>query len=166
MSTHLTIAEDDPSDPQIEAFLREHLAEMRSVSPPGSSHALDPAGLMAPDLTFWSVRCDGELVGCGALKQLEEGHAEIKSMRVSACHRSRGIASRLLAHLLAEAEERGHVRLSLETGSMAFFEPARRLYARHGFEPCGPFGTYAPDPNSVFLTRVDPGPVRRPTSAG
>lgn len=150
----LRIVVDDLSGPEIAAFLEDHIAEMKAVTPPGSKHALDLDGLRRPEITFWSVY-DGEtLAGCGALKQLDAEHGEIKSMRVAPSHRSRGVASTLLRHILDEARLRGISRVSLETGSFAFFEPARRLYASHGFAECGPFASYREDPNSVFMTRV------------
>ena len=94
------------------------------------------------------------MVGCGALKNLGSGQAEVKSMRPARTHHRKGVAALLLQHLIAEARERGYHRLNLETGSMKFFEPAHRLYAKYGFEFCGPFAGYAADPNSVFMTRT------------
>src|SRR3954452_3126985 len=123
---------------------------MKSITPPESKHALDLDGLRVPEITFWTVLDDGSVVGCGALKLLGDGHGEIKSMRVAASHRGRGIASTLLAHIVEQARRLGLTRLSLETGSFEFFDPARRLYAKHGFEVTGPFADYREDPNSVF----------------
>lgn len=149
----LRIRVDDLSGPEIEQFLDEHIAEMQSVTPPESKHALDLEGLRRPEVTFWSVLDGGTVVGCGALKAVDDDHAEIKSMRVAPSHRRRGVASLLLEHILAEATARGFSQVSLETGSFEFFEPARRLYTSHGFEPCEPFADYKPDPNSFFMTR-------------
>jgi putative acetyltransferase len=143
---------DDLSDPRIEEFLEEHISDMKSVSPPESKHALDLEGLKDPDVTFWSVWERKELVGCGALKQLDDFHAEIKSMRVSSNQRGQGIASKLLVHILSEATSKGYHRLSLETGSMAFFKPARKLYENFGFKYSAPFANYIEDPNSVFMS--------------
>ena len=126
---------------------------MRQVSPPESTHALDLAELRRPEITFWSVWEGDELAGFGALKELDPLHAEIKSMRTAVAYKRKGVASRLLEHLVAEAERRGYRRLSLETGSMEYFEPARQLYARFGFDVCAPFDAYVEDPNSVFMTR-------------
>ena len=151
---HLGIRTDDLTDPRIAAFLEEHLADMRAVSPPESTHALDLAGLRRPEVTFWSVWSGAELVGCGAIKRLDAAHAELKSMRISTAHRRSGIAARLLEHIMAQARQRGFERLSLETGSMPFFAPALALYAAHGFVPCAAFGSYREDPNSVFMTRA------------
>ncbi|WP_295802281.1 GNAT family N-acetyltransferase [uncultured Microbulbifer sp.] len=143
---------DDLSSPAIANFLQAHIDDMRSISPPESKHALDLDGLRQPDITFWSVYLVGELVGCGALKVLTPQHGEIKSMRTGAGARGQGVATAMLRHIIDEARRRGYRRLSLETGSMAFFQPAHRLYARHGFELCGPFADYKEDPNSLFMT--------------
>jgi putative acetyltransferase len=148
------IVVDDLSGPEIAAFLEEHIEEMKSVTPPGSKHALDLDGLRAPDVTFWTMLEDGEIVGCGALKLLGGDEAEIKSMRVAEAHRGRGLASAILQHILAEARRRGIARVFLETGSFEFFAPARRLYLKHGFELCPPFADYEEDPNSVFMTKT------------
>ena len=145
---------DDLSGSEIAAFLEEHIRDMRSVSPPESKHALDLAGLRKPEITFWTVWLDGRVAGCCALKQLDGTHGEVKSMRTANGLRRSGIASRLLEHVIQEATTRGYRRLSLETGAMPFFEPARTLYRRFGFEQCGPFSTYKEDPNSVFFTKV------------
>lgn len=150
----LDIRTDDLRGAEIIALLQEHLDEMYRVSPPESVHALDLDGLRRPDITFWSAWLGGELAGCGALKELSTEHAEIKSMRTAWTHQRKGVASTVLRHILGEAQRRGYRRLSLETGSMAHFDPARRLYASFGFEYCGPFGQYVDDPNSVFMTKT------------
>jgi putative acetyltransferase len=142
----------DLDSPALVVLLNEHVAELRTVSPPESSHALDLDGLRHPAVTCWSVLDGVELLSCGALKQLDGTHAEIKSMRTATAHQGRGAATLVLRHLITEAADRGVTRLSLETGSMAFFAPARRLYERHGFVYCGPFGDYRADPHSVFMT--------------
>lgn len=143
---------DDLSDSRIVEFLEEHLEDMRSVSPPESKHALDLHGLKDSAVMFWSMWDDQDLIACGALKHLEDGHAEVKSMRVSPALRGQGLASQLLTHILKEAVSRGYQRVSLETGSMPFFEPARRLYMSFGFKVCDPFADYHEDPNSVFMS--------------
>jgi len=148
------IVVDDLTGPEILALLEEHLAEMRATTPPESKHALDLPALRAPEVTFWSVWDDDTLVGCGAVKRLEETHAEVKSMRTTQGRQGTGIGSALLAHMVDEARSMGFTRLSLETGSGEFFERARRLYTRFGFEYCDPFGEYKPDPLSVFMTRT------------
>jgi putative acetyltransferase len=145
---------DDLTGPDIIRLLREHLQGVAQHSPPQSIHALDLDGLRRPEITFWSVWHDGELMGCGALKELDRRQGEIKSMRTAAAHLRKGVAARLMQHILEEAERRGYERVSLETGSMDGFAPARRLYARFGFVMCGPFADYVEDPNSTFMTRA------------
>lgn len=149
----MEIKVDDLSDPRIHDLLDEHLMNMMSISPPESVHALDLDDLRKPEITFWAAWEDEDLLGCGALKELDAAHAEVKSMRTASAHRRKGVASQILAHILDEAKGRGYKRISLETGSMGEFEPARRLYELFGFEYCGPFGDYRDDPNSVFMTR-------------
>jgi putative acetyltransferase len=153
-SGQMRIMIDDLTGPEIAALLEEHTAELRSISPPESKHALDLDSLRKPGITFWTVWDEGTLVGCGALQDLGDGHAELKSMRVSSRHQRRGIASLLLRHIIGEATTRGYRRLSLETGSMPFFAPAHALYRKHGFTECGPFAGYRDDPNSLFMTRA------------
>jgi putative acetyltransferase len=148
----MRIERDDPFRDDVLALLDEHLTDMRATSPPESVHALDPAALTASSITFWTLREDGVLLGCGALKDLGAEGGEIKSMRTTPSARGRGVATLMLLHVLGEAGRRGYRRLSLETGSQEFFAPARRLYLRHGFVVCGPFGDYTLDPNSVYLT--------------
>ncbi|MCA1612917.1 MAG: GNAT family N-acetyltransferase [Acidobacteria bacterium] len=144
---------DDLTGSEIHELLREHLRSMALHSPPQSMHALDIEALRKPEITFWTVWEGGELLGCGALKRLDSRHAEIKSMRTSPTHLRKGVAKTLLGHMLEDARRRGYSRLSLETGSMEAFEPARRLYADFGFTYCEPFADYVEDPNSVFMTR-------------
>ena len=144
---------DDLQGPEIAQLLREHLLGMAQHSPPGSIHALDLVRLRQPDITFWTAWDGRSLMGCSALKQLDHHHGEIKSMRTAPAHLRRGVAAALLQHLLDEAGRRGYRRLSLETGAMAAFAPAHRLYARFGFTFCGPFADYIEDPNSVFMSR-------------
>ncbi|RJS47966.1 GNAT family N-acetyltransferase [Nocardioides cavernaquae] len=127
---------------------------MHATSPPESVHPLDLDGLRDAAVTFYAAWLDDVLMGCGALKELGDGHAEIKSMRTSSHARGRGVGGELLLFLLAEAGRRGIRRVSLETGVEPYFAPARRMYARHGFTECPPFGSYRVDPNSVFMTRT------------
>lgn len=144
---------DDLSRPETAELLQEHLRDMHRVSPPESIHALDLESLRKPDITFWTIWDAGILAGCSALKELDSQHAEIKSMRTASSHRRKGVAKQLLQHMLYEAKQRGYTRVSLETGSMDFFIPARALYASFGFEYCPPFSDYIEDPNSVFMTK-------------
>jgi putative acetyltransferase len=143
---------DDLRSPEIARLLEEHLQDLNLHSPPESVHALDLDELQKPSITFWSVRNDGELMGCGALKELDPTHGEVKSMRTVAAHLRKGVAARLMECILEEAKARGYQRLSLETGSAEAFAPARRLYEQFGFEMCEPFENYVDDPHSVFMT--------------
>jgi putative acetyltransferase len=143
---------DDLTRPQVHALLREHLNNMHELSPPESVHALDLSRLRSPDVTFWTIWNDAELLGCGALKELTPTHGEVKSMRTPATLRRRGAGRALLNRIIETAIGRGYERLSLETGTGAAFEPAHRLYASAGFSACGPFGPYRDDPYSAFMT--------------
>jgi putative acetyltransferase len=158
----MDIRVDDLSSPEIIGLLHEHLRSVASHSPPESVHALDLDALRNPDITFWSVWQDSELMGCGAVKELDSRHGEIKSMRTASSHLRKGVAATLMHHILEEAERRSYERLSLETGSMDAFAPARSLYASFGFKPCGPFANYVEDPYSVFMTK-EVGPKQRRT---
>ena len=134
-------------------LLNEHLRCLARVSPPESCHALDVEALKQPGITFWSIWSESDLAGCGALNELDPQHGEIKSMRTASAYQRKGVASSMLQHLIQEALCRRYGRLSLETGSMEYFEPARRLYAKFGFIRCGPFAAYVEDRNSVFMTK-------------
>lgn len=149
----MKIIEDDLSSADVVALLGEHLDDMAKHSPAESVHALDLSGLRAPDVTFWVVRDSHcALLGCGALKELDKTHGELKSMRTSSAHRRKGVASAILSHLIQEAAGRSYTQLSLETGSGAAFDPAHALYERFGFRFCGPFSDYVEDPFSRFMT--------------
>jgi putative acetyltransferase len=143
---------DDLQHPAIHALLNEHLQNMYELSPPESVHALNLEKLRAPDITFWTAWENDVLLGCGALKELDRKHGEIKSMRTPLAHRRKGAGRAILAYIIEVAKGRGYERLSLETGSAAAFKPAQKLYEGFGFTYCGPFGDYAEDPNSVFMT--------------
>ena len=143
---------DDLQGNEIIALLREHKADLALHSPTESCHALDLDDLRRPEVTLWSVWEAAELLGCGALKELDPAHGEIKSMRTVRARARKGVATRLMRHILQEARRRGYRRLSLETGSMEVFEPARALYERFGFEACSPFADYVEDPYSLFMT--------------
>ena len=148
------IVVDDLRGAEVQALLREHLQNMQALSPADSVHALDLSQLRAPEVTFWTVWRDGQLMGCGALKALDATHAEIKSMRTPQHLRRQGAARALLEHMVQEAQRSNYARLSLETGTPAPFQAARTLYESFGFVYCGPFGDYTEDPYSVFM-RLD-----------
>ena len=149
----IEIRRDRPVSEQVLPLLQRHLDLMHAASPPESVHALDPAALDTADVAFFTLRDGAAVLGMGAVKRIDAGHAEIKSMHVVAEARGRGLARVLLDHLLAEAGRLGYVRLSLETGVEPVFAPARALYERAGFGYCGPFEGYEIDPNSVFMTK-------------
>ncbi|ALC80318.1 MULTISPECIES: GNAT family N-acetyltransferase [Bacillus] len=149
----MDIKVDDLTGSKVAELVGEHLQGMTMHSPPESIHALNLDALRKPEITFWSAWEEDDLVGCGALKELDAEHGEIKSMRTSSLHLRKGVAKRLLQHIIEEAKRRGYRRLSLETGSMEAFEPAKRLYASFGFQYCKPFSDYIEDPNSVFMTK-------------
>lgn len=144
---------DDLQGPEIAALLEDHLHSMTLHSPPESIHALDLDKLRRPGITFWTAWEDGELLGCGAIKELDASHAELKSMKTDTRHLRKGVAEKLLIHAIGEARKRGYERISLETGSMDAFLPARKLYEKHGFAECGPFGDYELDPYSLFMSK-------------
>jgi putative acetyltransferase len=152
---NIEIRIDDLSGPEITGLLAVHLQSLAKITPEESRHALNLDGLRQPDVTFWSVWLDTELAGCGALKELDTTHGEVKSMRTAKAHLRKGIAAAVLQHIIGKAERRGYRRLSLETGaSEEFFKPAHHLYQKFGFRRCGPFADYVKDPNSVFMTMV------------
>lgn len=149
----LDIQLNDLTSSEIQEFLADHIKDMQATSPPESKHALDLDGLRQPDIQFWSVHENNKLLGCIALKTHLSGFGEIKSMRISANARGKGIGKKLLEFLIESAKQASINQLYLETGSMAFFTPARNLYRKFGFEECGPFAEYKSDPNSVFMTK-------------
>lgn len=150
----MRIQQDDLSGHEITELLRRHFERLRASSPPESCHVLPIEGLRSPEVTVFSAWEGDAILGCGALKQLDPTHGEIKSMRTVEAHLGRGVGAALVDHLIETARARGYARLSLETGRSVDFAPARRLYARHGFSECGPFGDYVLDPFSVFMTRA------------
>ena len=148
----MRIAPGSPLEADVLELLEQHLADMRRTSPPESVHALDAAALAGPAVRFLVARGDdGGLLGCGAVKDLGDGTGEVKSMRTVESARGRGVAAAVLGDLVAHARAAGWTALRLETGMQPFFEPAVRLYLRHGFTPCRPFGDYREDPSSRYL---------------
>lgn len=149
----MKITTGDFDDPRIIELLNTHFTTMRSTGPAESCHVLPLAEMQVPELTFWAAWENGILLGVGALYELSADHGEIKSMHTVHSERRRGTAKSILDHIVGEARTRGYTRLSLETGAMDFFKPARAMYERNGFAHCAPFGSYVNDPNSVFMTR-------------
>ena len=143
---------DDPRTDDVRALLERHLAFALETTPPEHAFALDVDGLIDPAVTFYSLRADGELLGIGAIKQLDLAHGEIKSMHTAQSARGRGVGRAVLGHLLDVARSRGYRRVSLETGTMAEYAPARALYASAGFIACGPFAGYQPSEDNCFMT--------------
>jgi putative acetyltransferase len=148
----LLIERADFANPHLQTFLQAHLDDLAPTAPAESRHALDLAALQRPGIRLWTVLDGQRVVGTAALAALEPRHEELKSMRTDPARRGQGIARTLLGHLLQDAKDRGIERISLETGSMEFFAPARALYTRAGFTPCAPFGSYRDDPNSTYLS--------------
>ena len=146
--------EDNLQGPQIADLLRENRRSAHEHSPAESAHVLNLDELRSPNITFWTVWQGPELLGCGALKELDSKHGEIKSIRTEDAHRGKGVASSMLKHIIKEAERRSYNRLSLETGSMDAFAPARALYERFGFEYREPFADYKEDPYSTFMSLI------------
>jgi putative acetyltransferase len=154
----LAIAVDDPRGDDVRTLLDRHLAFAREVTPPHHVQAMAVDDLLSPAATFFSARRDGVLLGVGALKLLDETHAELKSMHTSEAARGQGVGRAMVGHLLAVAADRGYQRVSLETGTIDAFAPARSLYTTVGFKPCAPFGEYTDNPHSAYMT-IDLGPA-------
>ncbi len=161
------IAIDDPRRPDVRALLERHLEFSLAQTPPEHSFALDADGLLDPAITLFSLRAHGTLLGIGAIKRLDAHHAEIKSMHTARAARGRGIGQAMLTHLLTVARARGFRRVSLETGTMAAFAPARAMYQSAGFVSCGPFGGYEPSDDNLFMTlELGAAQVRTSAAAG
>ena len=154
MLIKMHIREDDLKGEKIVALLKEHLENMHAITPPGSVHALDLSKLRVPEISFWTVWDGEDLLGCGALKELDKQSGEVKSMRTANAHRRKGVAAAMLEHITNIAQDRGYQTLYLETGAFPEFTPARTLYERYGFSYRGPFADYKDDPNSVFMEKV------------
>jgi len=144
--------ENNFDDPQVNELLVNHFIELRSVSPEGSTHVLDIPGLKDPSIKFWSLWENEKLVGCGALKFLDEGHGEFKSIRIADKYRRKGLGTKIIDHLISEAKKLNIKKLSIETGSGSYFEPARKLFLKCGFKSCEPFAHYKKDPNSCYYS--------------
>ena len=141
-------------NPEVHEFLINHFIELRSVSPEGSAHVLDIAGLKDPSIKFWSLWEENDLMGSGALKFLDKEHGEFKSIRVGDNFRGKGNGTKVINHLIYEAKKLNIKRLSLETGAGDFFLTARKLFTKCNFEPCEPFSHYKKDINSIYMTML------------
>tara|TARA_B110000037_G_scaffold184_1_gene149 strand:- start:74 stop:541 length:468 start_codon:yes stop_codon:yes gene_type:complete len=141
-------------NPEVHEFLIRHFIELRSVSPKGSAHVLDIAGLKDPSIKFWSLWEESDLIGSGAIKFLSKEHGEFKSIRISDKFRNKGNGTKVINHLISEAKKLEIRRLSLETGAGNFFLTARKLFNKCGFKPCEPFSHYTKDVNSVYMTML------------
>ena len=140
--------------PEVNELLNKHFVELRAASPEGSAHVLDIEGLKMNTIKFWSLWENEELMGCGALKFLNKGHGEFKSIRVHDNFRKKGYGIKIINHLINEAVNLGIKRISVETGAGKFFLPARRLFDQSGFELCPPFAHYKEDINSLYYTKL------------
>ena len=140
--------------PEVNELLKKHFIELREASPEGSAHVLDIPGLKVSSIKFWSLWEDDKLMGCGALKFLDKGHGEFKSIRVHDVYRSKGNGIKVIKHLIEEAKKLNIKRISIETGAGKFFEPARKLFQKCNFKPCEPFAHYKKDINSLYLTKL------------
>ena len=140
--------------PYVNELLTKHFIELRAASPEGSAHVLDIPGLKDPSIKFWSLWENDKLFGCGALKFLEKGHGEFKSIRIHNDFRNKGNGTKVITHLIDEAKKLDINRLSIETGAGNFFEPARKLFKKCNFEPCKPFAHYKEDKNSIYFTKL------------
>lgn len=153
MSAAITVRIDDLSSPEVQGLIAEHLAGMHSSSPPGQVHALAIESLQAPNITFWTAWLDGQLCGCGAMKELDPRSGELKSMRTRSSFVRRGVGQAILNEALRVAGSRGYTRLLLETGTGPAFDAAHALYVRNGFDWCGPFGAYEATEFNVFMVK-------------
>jgi len=139
---------------EVNQLLKKHFKELRAASPEGSAHVLDIPGLKVPSIKFWSLWEKNELIGCGALKLLDQNHGEFKSIRIHDNYRGKGYGIKIIDHLIKNAKKLGINQLSIETGAGKFFAPARKLFDKCGFKPCPPFAHYKEDVNSLYLTKL------------
>ena len=150
----IELIEGNFDNPEVNELLKKHFVELRAASPEGSAHVLDIHGLKISSIKFWSLWEDKKLIGCGALKFLEKGHGEFKSIRVHDDFRNKGNGLKVINHLIEEAKKLDISRISIETGAGKFFEPARKLFKRCNFKSCEPFAHYKKDINSLYLTKL------------
>ena len=149
----LNSIEGNFENPEVNTLLTKHFIELRAASPEGSAHVLDTPGLKVSSIKFWSLWENQKLFGCGALKFLDKNHGEFKSIRIHDDFRNKGNGIKIIDYLINEARRLDIKRISIETGAGKFFEPARKLFKKCGFEPCEPFAHYREDINSLYLTK-------------
>jgi putative acetyltransferase len=147
------IIEGGLDEPRVQALVALHQRLAREATAPGFAFALDLSGLRVPDIRFFTAWDSAALLGVGALRRLAADHGEVKSMHTAQAARRRGVGAAMLRHIMDEARAMGMARVSLETGTSAYFQPAVALYLREGFTDCAPFGDYAASAENRFLTR-------------
>ena len=150
----LKSVEGNFDNPEVHELLTKHFIELRAASPEGSAHVLDIPGLKTPSIKFWSLWQNNNLIGCGALKFLDNNHGEFKSIRIVDRFRKNGLGIKIINHLINKAKKLNIKKISVETGSGDFFLSARKLFKKCGFEPCEPFAHYKEDVNSLYLTKL------------
>ena len=150
----LTSIEGNFNNPEVNQLLTKHFIELRAASPEGSAHVLDIPGLQVTSIKFWSLWEENQLMGCGALKFLDQYHGEFKSIRIHENFKGKGNGIKIITHLIDEAKKLNIRKLSIETGAGDFFAPARKLFNKCGFKPCPPFAHYKKDINSLYLTKL------------
>ena len=150
----LKLIEGNFDNPKVNQLLKKHFIELRAASPEGSAHVLDIPGLKVKSIKFWSLWIDDQLMGCGALKFLDQNHGEFKSIRIHDDFKGKGNGIKIINHLIEEAKKLNISRISIETGASKFFIPARKLFDKSGFKPCPPFAHYKEDINSLYLTKL------------
>jgi len=150
----LKLIEGNFDNPKVNQLLKKHFIELRAASPEGSAHVLDIPGLKVKSIKFWSLWIDDQLMGCGALKFLDQNHGEFKSIRIHDDFKGKGNGIKIINHLIEEAKKLNISRISIETGAGKFFAPARKLFNNCGFKPCPPFAHYKEDINSLYLSKL------------
>ena len=144
--------ENNFDHPEVNDLLKKHFIELRSVSPEGSTHVLDIPGLKIPSIKFWSLWENEQIIGCGALKFLDENHGEFKSIRITDRFKKKGLGTKIINHLINEAKKLNIKKISLETGAGSFFAPARKLFKKCGFKTCKPFANYKEDSDACYMS--------------
>jgi len=150
----LNFVEADLTDPRVQQLLQTHTQRALANARCRQGHALDLGALRQPDIDVLAILREDEPIAVGALRAINATHGELKSMFVADAARGQGVGRALLNHLVDHAGAKGMTRLSLETGASSYFDAARALYARNGFEVCEPFADLPPHDDSVFMKRT------------